>query len=132
MQAMPDQQIRLIKYAINGTALYNDWKPEEGPQYHGLMQAAQSALANLEAQQIPMKLLACCGYKGKAMRMRKWELHTRQIWLPLSKRCDPSSRLPRCPLSLREYATFTAKANKLTWFETLNKDSQKNARGRLF
>ena len=66
MQAMPDQQIRLIKYAINGTALYNDWKPEEGPQYHGFMQAAQSALANLEAQQIPYEIAGMLWLQGES------------------------------------------------------------------
>lgn len=63
---MPDQQIRLIKYAINGTALYNDWKPNEGPQYHGFMQAAQSALANLEAQQIPYEITGMLWLQGES------------------------------------------------------------------
>lgn len=66
MQSMPDQQIRLIKYAINGTALYNDWKPEEGPQYSGFMQAAQSALANLEAQQIPYEIAGMLWLQGES------------------------------------------------------------------
>ena len=66
MQAMPDQQIRLIKYAINGTALYNDWKPNEGPQYNGFMQAAQSALANLEAQQIPYEIAGMLWLQGES------------------------------------------------------------------
>lgn len=66
IQAMPNQQIRLIKYAINGTALYNDWKPDEGPQYNGFMQAAQSALANLEAQQIPYEIAGMLWLQGES------------------------------------------------------------------
>ncbi len=47
--ALPKENIRLIKYAVGGTALYNDWAPTNGKQYKGFMQTAKAALADLDA-----------------------------------------------------------------------------------
>lgn len=65
-KALPEDEVRLVKYAANGTALYNDWAPTEGPQYLGFMQAAQSALANLEAQQIPYEIAGMLWLQGES------------------------------------------------------------------
>ena len=46
-KATPDEVIYLVKYAVGGTALYNDWAPTNGPQYKGFMATAESALADL-------------------------------------------------------------------------------------
>ena len=48
-QALPSAEIRLVKYAANGTALYNDWSPSGGPQYTEFMSTARAALADLDA-----------------------------------------------------------------------------------
>ena len=49
-KAFPDEDIRLVKYAVGGTALHDDWSPTaKGRQYTGFMKAAKSALAELTA-----------------------------------------------------------------------------------
>ena len=48
---MPDDDIRLVKYAAGGTALYNDWAPTSGPQYQRFMATAKPALADLDASE---------------------------------------------------------------------------------
>ena len=47
--AMPDDDVRLVKYAAGGTALYNDWSPQsKGRQYVQFMATAKSAIENLD------------------------------------------------------------------------------------
>ena len=64
-KAFPNEDVRLVKYAINGTALYNDWAPNNGPCYIGFMAAAQGALADLE-------LTAGPEFKNDAHHMVLW------------------------------------------------------------
>lgn len=47
-EAFPEDDIYLVKYAVNATALYNDWAPTDGAQYVEFIKAAQSALADLD------------------------------------------------------------------------------------
>ena len=47
--ALPGEDVRLVKYAASGTALYNDWAPTDGKQYQRFMVTVKPALANLEA-----------------------------------------------------------------------------------
>jgi hypothetical protein len=44
---LPDDAIYLVKYSVNGTALYNDWKPATGAQYIGFMNTVNAALTAL-------------------------------------------------------------------------------------
>lgn len=65
-EAFPDEDVRLVKYAINGTALYNDWAPTDGPQYTGFMKAAQGALSDLEAKQLPHEIAGMLWLQGES------------------------------------------------------------------
>ena len=65
-KALPNDEVRLVKYAINGTALYNDWAPTAGPQYIGFMKAAQRALADLEANQVPYEIAGMLWLQGES------------------------------------------------------------------
>ena len=47
--ALPGEDIRLVKYAVGGTALHNDWAPTKGRQYVGFMNTAKAAMADLDA-----------------------------------------------------------------------------------
>ena len=41
---LPNDDIRIIKYAANGTALYDDWSPVfKGPQYNEFITTANAA-----------------------------------------------------------------------------------------
>lgn len=48
-RVLPGREIKLIKYALGGTALYNDWAPTGGEQYIEFMKTAEPALADLQA-----------------------------------------------------------------------------------
>jgi hypothetical protein len=65
-KALPDDEVRLVKYAINGTALYNDWAPTTGPHYIGFMAAVQGALADLEAKQVPYEIAGMLWLQGES------------------------------------------------------------------
>jgi hypothetical protein len=65
-KALPDDEVRLVKYAANGTALYNDWAPTDGPCYVGFMKAAQGALADLEANQVPYEIVGMLWLQGES------------------------------------------------------------------
>lgn len=56
--ANPDENIGLIKYAVGATSLWEDWKAgataaTSGPQYLGLLQAVENALASLGTGETP-------------------------------------------------------------------------------
>ena len=65
-KALPDDEVRLVKYAANGTALYNDWAPTDGPQYIGFMTAAQGALADLETNRVPYEIAGMLWLQGES------------------------------------------------------------------
>ena len=47
-QALPEDDIYIIKYGADGTALYNDWQPDKAA-YGGFTETVANALANLDA-----------------------------------------------------------------------------------
>jgi hypothetical protein len=48
--AYPNDDVYLIKYAVSGTALYNDWAPPSGPQYTNFVNTVAAALADLDTK----------------------------------------------------------------------------------
>jgi hypothetical protein len=52
VDAQADEDIVLIKYAVNGTSLWNDWNPADGPQYIGFMNAINDALMSVSDPKI--------------------------------------------------------------------------------
>lgn len=66
-EAFPGDDIRLIKYAVSGTALYNDWSPAlPGEQYTGFMNTARAALADLEAAKREYEIAAMLWLQGES------------------------------------------------------------------
>jgi hypothetical protein len=65
-QALPSDRIFLIKYAVNGTALYNDWAPSSGPQYSAFMSTALAALADLDAAGVDYEISAMLWLQGES------------------------------------------------------------------
>jgi hypothetical protein len=48
-EILPGEDIRLVKYAASGTALYNDWSPKmKGKQYQEFMNTVKAALSELK------------------------------------------------------------------------------------
>lgn len=64
--AFPGDDIRLIKYASNGTALYNDWAPSLGPQYVAFMATAKLALADLDASNVNYSICGMLWMQGES------------------------------------------------------------------
>ena len=50
LETFPKEDIRLVKYAASGTALYNDWSPQtKGEQYLRFVNTVKNALSKLKA-----------------------------------------------------------------------------------
>jgi len=64
--ALPDDAVYLVKYAANGTALYNDWKPTSGAQYMGFVDTANSALTALDNAGIGYEISGMLWMQGEA------------------------------------------------------------------
>lgn len=63
---MPDDDVRLVKYAVGGTALYNDWAPTTGGQYKGFMNTARAALADLDASNTKYEVVGMLWLQGES------------------------------------------------------------------
>ena len=63
---LPAGDIRLVKYAVNGTALYNDWAPAVGPQYLGFMKTAKTALADIIASGTDYEIAGMLWLQGES------------------------------------------------------------------
>lgn len=64
--AYPDDNLYLIKYAVGGTALYDDWDPPSGPQYSSFMSTMNAALANLDSSGIDYELAGMLWLQGES------------------------------------------------------------------
>ena len=65
-EAFPGSDIRLIKYAANGTALYNDWAPGTGSQYKAFMETVKAALNDLSSNGIPYEIVGMLWLQGES------------------------------------------------------------------
>lgn len=66
-EAFPEEEIRLVKYAVPGTALYNDWSPKDkGDQYVGFMETVKTALADLDASEINYEVAGMLWLQGES------------------------------------------------------------------
>lgn len=65
-KAMPDYDIRLIKFAVGGTALYNDWAPKTGKEYLTFMKTANDAITNLDDANIKYDIAGMLWLQGES------------------------------------------------------------------
>ena len=65
-QAFPESDIRLVKYAASGTALYNDWAPTSGEQYLSFMSTARAALAELRSNNVDFEIAGMLWLQGES------------------------------------------------------------------
>jgi hypothetical protein len=66
-KVLPDDDIRLVKYAASGTALYNDWDPKtKGKQYVAFMNTTRSALAELDASKTKYEIAGMLWLQGES------------------------------------------------------------------
>ncbi len=64
---LPDDDVRFIKYAAGGTALYDDWSPElKGPQYGEFMRTANEAIADLRNSNTAFEIVAMLWFQGES------------------------------------------------------------------
>ncbi len=64
--ALPKEEIYLVKYAAGGTALYNDWSPSGGRQYAGFMHTVRAALANLDQEKVKYEIAGMLWMQGES------------------------------------------------------------------
>lgn len=65
-KAFPNDDIRLVKYAANGTALYNDWAPTQGAQYVSFMRTMRGALNNLRSKNTEVEVAGMLWLQGES------------------------------------------------------------------
>lgn len=65
-EALGPDRIHLVKYAVNGTALYNDWAPPTGPQYAAFMSTANAAIADLDANGVDYEISGMLWLQGES------------------------------------------------------------------
>jgi hypothetical protein len=66
-KAFRADDIRLVKYAAGGTALYNDWSPRtEGGQYVKFMRTAKAALADLDTAGVDYEISGMLWLQGES------------------------------------------------------------------
>ena len=64
---LPMDDLRLVKYAAGGTALYDDWSPAlKGAQYIYFMHRAKTVLASLDAEGVDYELSAMLWLQGES------------------------------------------------------------------
>lgn len=64
--ANPGDEIYLIKHAVSGTALYNDWDPGSGPQHTAFVNAVDAALTNLDNASIDYEIAGMIWMQGES------------------------------------------------------------------
>ncbi len=52
VDAQPGEDIVFVKYAVGGTNLWNDWRPDDGVQYTNFMSAVDNALLSVSEPEI--------------------------------------------------------------------------------
>lgn len=65
-EALGPDRIHLVKYAVNGTALYNDGAPPAGPQYSAFMSTATAAIADLDANGVDYEISGMLWLQGES------------------------------------------------------------------
>ena len=65
--AYPSEDIRLVKYAVGGTNLYQQWSPKtKGKQYLGFMKHARAAIQDLEKSGTKYEIAGMLWLQGEA------------------------------------------------------------------
>lgn len=70
-QAFPECDIRLVKYAASGTALYNDWAPTSGEQYLAFMDTVRAALGALRSNNVDFEIAGMLWLQGESDAQEK-------------------------------------------------------------
>lgn len=65
-KTFPESDIRLVKYAANGTALYDDWAPGKGKRYTAFMGEVKAALQDLTANDINYEISGMLWLQGES------------------------------------------------------------------
>jgi hypothetical protein len=117
-KALPNDEIRLVKYAINGTALYNDWAPTDGPQYIGFMQAAQGALADLDASEVPYEITGMLWLQGESDAVEKMGAEYEQNLSAFIEHMRSTFNTPAMPFILARVRDFYGKGEQAQMVRT--------------
>ena len=64
---LPEDDVRFIKYAAGGSALYDDWSPAlKGPSYSEFMRTADEAIADLRNSNTAFEIVAMLWFQGES------------------------------------------------------------------
>ncbi len=95
--AFPKRDIRLIKYAANGTALHDDWAPGTGAQYIAFVDTVKAALQDLEANKIEYEIAGMLWLQGESDAVEKKGQDYQKNLMTLIKQIRTAFRTPKMP-----------------------------------
>jgi len=117
-KALPEDDVRLVKYAINGTALYKQWAPTAGPCYIGFMAAAQGALADLEAKQVPYEIAGMLWLQGESDAVEKMGAEYEQNLAAFIAHMRSKFNTPEMPFIIARVRNFYGKGEQAQMVRT--------------
>lgn len=112
--AFPESDIRLIKYAANGTALHDDWEPGKGEQYIAFKDTVKAALRDLEANRIEYEIAGMLWLQGENDAIEKKGQDYQKNLLAFIKHIRTEFRTPKMPFVIarvRDHHGKGAQAN---------------------
>jgi hypothetical protein len=62
----PADDVRLVKYAVGGRSLYEDWAPAKGMTYDKFMRTAKEALVDLDAEGVAYEVAGMLWLQGES------------------------------------------------------------------
>lgn len=132
---LPNEDVRLVKYAMNGTALYNYWAPTGGPGYVGFIATVQAALADLDAKQLPYDIAGMLWLQGESDAAENMGAEYEQNLSAFIEHMRSEFKTPEMPFILARVRNYYGKGEQaqmvraaqqslaeqmpqVTWFDT--------------
>lgn len=107
--AVSDDEVRLVKYAVGGTALYNDWAPTKGAQYVGFMKTMRAALADLDGKKVKYEIAGTLWLQGESDASEKQAEHYKKNLTAFIKHMRTEYNTPEMPFYIARVREFWGK-----------------------
>ena len=63
---LPNQDVRMVKFAVDGSALHDDWAPTRGEHYRAFMGPVKAALAGFDAKSMKYEVAGMLWLQGES------------------------------------------------------------------
>ncbi len=108
-KSFPDDDVRLIKYAANGTALYDDWAPSGGQQYKVFMATTKAALADLDSHTTKYSVAGMLWLQGESDAKEEMGKDYKKNLLAFIKHMRTKFKTPQMPFVMARVRNYYGK-----------------------